>query len=67
MSNINSSEPIITQEKTEDGWITTADHGKQGVSSAYVHIAHSTPEQLDANRRELNRVLNRFGYKLANT
>lgn len=60
-------EPVITKEKTADGWITTADYGAQGVSTARVHIAQGTPEQAAANRRALNSVLGRYGYKLDNT
>ena len=57
-------EPIITKEETADGWITTADYGKQGVSTARVHVAQGTPEKAAANRRALDMMLRRFGYKL---
>lgn len=66
MSDIKTCEPIITKEKTEDGWVTTADFGKQGVTTAHVHIAHSTKEKVVKNRKELTRVLNKFGYELVN-
>ena len=58
-------EPVITKETTPDGWITTADYGNQGVSTARVHIAQGTPEEAAANRRALDMVLRRYGYKLA--
>jgi len=59
--------PIITREETADGWITRADYGKQGVSIAQAHMAQETPEQVAANRKELERVLARFGYRLRET
>ena len=61
---MKNEEPIITKTITADGWVVTADYGKQGVSTGYAHIAQGTPEEADANRRELNRVLGQFGYRL---
>lgn len=56
--------PTITRTETADGWTVTSDYGKQGISSAVVHIAQGTPTEAAANRRGLERTLNRFGYKI---
>jgi len=61
---MKNEEPIIIKTKTADGWVMTADYGKQGVTTTYLHIAHGAPEQAAANRRELDRVLGQFGYGL---
>ena len=61
---MKKTEPVYTKEITEDGWILRADHGKQGVSVAQVHVAPGTPEDAARNRERLNKFLKRFGYKL---
>lgn len=61
---MEKTSPIIQKTMTEDGWIVTADYGAQGVSRGQVHIAQGTPEEGAKNRRELERVLARFGYRL---
>ncbi len=61
---MKTAESVITKEITADGWITTVDHGNQGVSVACVHIAQGTPEQAEANRRALDRTLRKLGYQL---
>lgn len=59
--NMDSSRyPIITREETEDGWVMTFDHGKQGKGTARVHRA----TQDDGARAELKRVLASLGYEL---
>lgn len=63
---MENAAPKITRAETADGWMVTADYGKQGVSSAVVHIAQATPEAAAANRRGLERTLNRLGYQLQN-
>ena len=60
-----TEEPVITKENTADGWITTADYGKQGVSVARVHIAQSSPDTASKNRAGLDRILRQLGYRLA--
>ncbi len=64
MKNMDKVAPIVHTTPTQDGWITSADHGKDGISRSEVHILPGTPEEAARNRTELNRVLGRFGYKV---
>ena len=69
--------PIITRDYTrfqmelrgEMVWICetcTIDYGpKKGKSVGYFVETTGTKEESDANKRELNRVLNTMGYQLA--
>lgn len=53
------------KEITQDGFKVTADYGTQGKSVAVIHIPTGTEEEARKNRRELDRVLHRFGFGLA--
>lgn len=75
----NETYPIITRDYTrfqmevagELRWICetcTIDYGpKQGKTVGYIVETTGTVEESDANKRELNRVLASFGYRLKTT
>lgn len=66
MSRAQDSELISkTTTDTEDGYIVTWDYGKAGTTRVRVYIPPHDPEQAARNRAQLNRVLARHGYKLA--
>lgn len=58
--------PIVTREETPDGYIIRWDYGpKQGVTTGIVHRAAPNPEERERNRKNINRVIARYGYVLA--
>lgn len=58
--------PEVTRTfiETEDGYAVSNDYGKAGGGMDRVHIPPSDPVAAARNRRALNAVLARFGYKL---
>ncbi len=50
--------------ETEDGYTVYRDYGKQGGGVDYVHVPPHNPDCAAKNRRQLNAVLARYGYKL---
>lgn len=63
MSNVPAPEKreYIT---TEDGYKVVSDYGKLGSCTVTVHVPLLDPEAAARNRRALNAVLARYGYKL---
>lgn len=63
MSNVPAPEKreYIT---TEDGYKVVSDYGKLGSCTVTVHVPPRDPEAAARNRKTLNAVLARYGYKL---
>ena len=63
MSNVPAPEKreYIT---TEDGYKVVSDYGKLGSCTVNVHVPPLDPEAAARNRKALNAVLARYGYKL---
>ena len=63
MSNVPAPEKreYIT---TKDGYKVVSDYGKLGGCTDTVHVPPRDPEAAAKNRRALNAVLSRYGYKL---
>ncbi|MDO4810569.1 MAG: hypothetical protein Q3985_01365 [Eubacteriales bacterium] len=53
-----------TTTETEDGYTVYRDYGKQGGGVDRVHVPPHDPDRAAKNRRQLNAVLARYGYKL---
>ena len=50
---------------TEDGYQIVSAYGREGTCTVTVHVPPKDPEVAARNRRSLNAVLARYGYKLA--
>ncbi len=57
----------VTREyiKTEYGYKVVHDYGSQGCSTDHVHVPPDDPEAAAKTRRDINAVLARYGYRLA--
>lgn len=53
-----------TTTETEDGYTVYRDYGSQGGGIDRVYIPPHDPDRAAQNRRQLNAVLARYGYKL---
>ena len=53
-----------TTTETEDGYTVYRDYGKQGGGVDRVHVPPHDPDRAAKNRRQLNAVLARYGYRL---
>lgn len=53
--------------KTEYGYKVVHDYGKEGCSTDHVHVPPHDQEAAAKTRRDLNAVLARYGYRLADS
>ena len=51
--------------QTEDGYTVELNYGKDGSGTDIVHVPPPDPEAAALNRQQLNGILIRYGYQLA--